>query len=217
MKQFGFSMTVIIAVFALLACGSNASEKVKEIEMTKEGKTNSKLDTVTFGAGCFWCVEAIFEMIDGVQQVQSGYSNGHVKNPTYKAVCSGQTGHAEVCQLTYDPTVVSFETLLEAFWSSHDPTTPNRQGADVGTQYRSGVYYHNEEQRILAEEYKSRLNEQKVFANPVVTEIVPVANFYPAEAYHQDYFAANPEQGYCRAVIAPKVEKFRKVFEGRLK
>lgn len=217
MKQIGISTTLILAVFALLACGSKASDKLDKQEMNTAITDANGLDTITLGAGCFWCVEAIFEMIDGVEKVQSGYSNGHVKNPSYKAVCTGQTGHAEVCQITFDPSRVGLETLLEAFWSSHDPTTPNRQGADVGTQYRSGVYYHNEEQRLIAEEYKSRLNEQKVFPNPVVTEIVPIENFYPAENYHQDYFAANPDQGYCRMVIAPKVDKFKKVFEGKLK
>jgi peptide-methionine (S)-S-oxide reductase len=217
MKQIGISTTIIMALFALLACGSTASHSDEEMNMRNKENSMARLDTITFGAGCFWCVEAIFEMIEGVEKVQSGYCNGQVENPTYKAVCTGTTGHAEVVQISYDPARVNVEMLLEAFWSSHDPTTLNRQGADAGTQYRSGVYFHTVEQQLLAEAYKAKLNEEKVFPNPVVTEIVAIDNFYPAENYHQDYFAENPEEGYCRMVIAPKVDKFKKVFEGKLK
>lgn len=176
-----------------------------------------KLQTATFGAGCFWCVEAVFELLDGVKSVESGYCNGEVPNPTYEQVCTGQTGHAEVIRLTYDPSVISFEELLEVFWTTHDPTTLNRQGADYGTQYRSGVYYHTEEQKQLAEAYKKKLNDEKVFGDPVVTEIVKAAKFYPAEGYHQDYFELNPTKGYCRAVIHPKIDKVHKFFADKLK
>ncbi|MGB0368933.1 MAG: peptide-methionine (S)-S-oxide reductase MsrA, partial [Flavobacteriales bacterium] len=166
-----------------------------------------------FGAGCFWCVEAIFQDIKGVTKVESGYTGGHVKNPAYREVCNGTTGHAEVVQLTYNPDVVSYETLLEAFWLSHDPTTLNRQGADVGTQYRSAVFYHNEEQGKLAKDFKKRLNDEKAFGKPVVTEISAATEFYAAEEYHQDYFENNPTNSYCRMVVGPKLEKFRKVFK----
>ncbi len=175
------------------------------------------MDTITFGAGCFWCVEAIFSDLKGVEKVVSGYSGGTVKNPSYKEVCAGTTGHAEVCQITYNPSEISFKELLEVFWQTHDPTTLNRQGGDVGTQYRSAIFYHNEEQKKIAEEFKAVLNQEKVFENPIVTEITAYSNFYPAEDYHQDYFDLNAEQPYCSAVIRPKVEKFRKVFKDKLK
>ena len=175
------------------------------------------LQTATFGAGCFWCVEAVFELLEGVQTVESGYCNGAVPNPTYRQVCTGTTGHAEVIRLTYDSSVISFEELLEVFWSSHDPTTLNRQGADFGTQYRSGVYYHTEEQKQIAETCRQRLNDEQAFDDPVVTEIVEAAEFYPAEDYHQDYFELNGTAPYCRAVINPKIDKVRKVFADKLK
>ena len=181
-----------------------------------DSKAEDSLETVTFGAGCFWCVEAIFERLDGVESVTSGYSGGAVENPTYKDVCAGTTGHAEVCQVTYRPDVISFEQLLEVFWKTHDPTTLNQQGADVGTQYRSAVFYHNEKQKALAEEYKKKLDESGAFSGPIVTEITPYTNFYKAEDYHQNYFRDNPNQGYCRAVIVPKVQKFEKVFGDKL-
>ncbi|MBX2845518.1 MAG: peptide-methionine (S)-S-oxide reductase MsrA [Saprospiraceae bacterium] len=179
--------------------------------------TNGELEVATFGAGCFWCVEAIFDELKGVESVVSGFSGGKVKNPTYKEVISGRTGHAEVTQIKYDPNVITFSELLEVFWSTHDPTTLNRQGNDVGTQYRSAIFYHNAEQKELAQFYLKQLQEQKVFDRPIVTEIVAFEAFYEAENYHQDYFALNPNQGYCRVVIAPKVEKFRKVFKEKLK
>lgn len=175
------------------------------------------LETVTLGAGCFWCVEAVFQQLEGVESVASGYSGGTVENPTYKDVCTGTTGHAEVCQVTFRPEVISFEQLLDVFWKTHDPTTLNRQGADVGTQYRSAVFYHNEKQRALAEESKKKLDESGILSSPIVTEITPYKNFYRAEDYHHNYFRDNPNQGYCRAVIAPKVEKFQRVFADRLK
>lgn len=171
----------------------------------------------TFGGGCFWCTEAVFEATAGVDSAVSGYSGGDSKNPTYEAVCSGRTGHAEVIQVAYDPATVSYKELLEIFFRTHDPTTLNRQGADVGTQYRSVIYYHNDEQRQVAEEVKASLDASGAFSGPIVTEISPLAEFYPAEPYHQDYFANNPNQGYCRAVIAPKMDKYRKAFADKLK
>jgi peptide-methionine (S)-S-oxide reductase len=175
------------------------------------------LERATFGSGCFWCTEAVFQELDGVQSAVSGYSGGHVKNPTYNEVCNGDTGHAEVIQVTYDPKKLSYADLLEVFWQTHDPTTLNRQGADVGTQYRSAIFYHTDEQRSLAEHYKKELDASGAFHSPIVTEIVPFTEFYPAEAYHQDYYDANSNQPYCRAVIGPKVEKVRKVFRDKLK
>ncbi|MFP6766167.1 MAG: peptide-methionine (S)-S-oxide reductase MsrA, partial [Planctomycetaceae bacterium] len=160
-----------------------------------------ELQTATFGAGCFWCVEAVFELLEGVKAVESGYCNGSVPSPTYRQVCTGTTGHAEVIRLTYDSSVISFEELLEVFWSSHDPTTLNRQGADFGTQYRSGVYYHTGEQKQIAEALRKRLNDEQAFGDPVVTEIVAAAEFYPAEDYHQDYYQMNGTAPYCRSVI----------------
>jgi len=171
----------------------------------------------TLGNGCFWCTEAVFDELRGVQSATSGYSGGAVKNPSYKEVCTGRTGHAEALQIIYDPKVVSFEKLLEVFWQTHDPTTLNRQGADVGTQYRSAIFYHNEEQRKIAEDLKKKLDASGAFNSPIVTEITPFANFYPAEDYHQEYYKLNGEAPYCQFVVRPKVEKFRKVFKEDLK
>lgn len=178
---------------------------------------NTNLDTITLGSGCFWCTEAIFQSLNGVHSVESGYCNGSVKNPSYKEVCTGRTGHAEVTRIVFDPAVIRFEELLEVFWQTHDPTTLNRQGADVGTQYRSGIYWHTEEQRVIAEKYKKRLDESGAFENPIVTEIVQLNNYYPAEDYHQDYYKQNGEQPYCSYVIRPKMEKFEKAFSDKLK
>lgn len=175
------------------------------------------MEKATFGAGCFWCVEAVFKDLNGVEKVVSGYEGGKVANPTYEQVCTGTTGHAEVIQLSYDPAVISFEELLEVFWQTHDPTTLNRQGADAGTQYRSAIFYHNDEQKRLAEQYKQKLNAAGAFDNPIVTEIVPAATFYAAEAYHQNYYALNSNQPYCSYVIRPKMEKLKKVFGEKLK
>ena len=173
-------------------------------------------DTATFAAGCFWCVEAVFQNLKGVEKVTSGYSGGQIKNPSYREVCMGTTGHAEVCQIVYQPEIISFTELLEVFWKTHDPTTLNRQGNDIGTQYRSAIFYHSMSQKDLAEKYKKELNENKVFDNPVVTEIVPFSSFYVAEDYHQNYFNLNSQEPYCRFVIQPKVEKFTKVFGDKL-
>ena len=189
------------------------------LSMALWGNTSMKeqYERATFGGGCFWCVEAIFERVNGVHEVESGYSGGSVANPDYKQVTSGTTGHAEVVQISYDPVVVSSLELLELFFSTHDPTTLNRQGADVGTQYRSIVLYHNEEQLALAREIIQELESGKIWTDPIVTELKPFEIFYPAESYHQEYFENNPNQGYCRLVINPKVEKFEKIFKEKLK
>ncbi|WP_245906974.1 peptide-methionine (S)-S-oxide reductase MsrA [Reichenbachiella versicolor] len=176
-----------------------------------------KMEIATFGNGCFWCTEAVFQQLKGVSKVESGYSGGQTIDPTYKEVCSGTTGHAEVLQITYNPEEISFKELLEVFWSTHDPTTLNRQGNDVGTQYRSAVFYHSEEQKSLSEEYKKRLDESGAFDDPIVTEITAFDKFYPAEDYHKNYYNLNPNQGYCQFVIRPKVEKFKKAFAEKLK
>ena len=171
----------------------------------------------TFAGGCFWCTEAVYAQLKGVKGVTSGYIGGQVPNPTYKDVCTGMTGHAEAIEIEYDPAVVSFEKLLEVFFATHDPTTLNRQGADVGTQYRSGVFYHDDAQKRAAEEVIAKLDAAKVFPRKIVTEVTKASTFYPAEGYHQDYFAKNPADRYCNAVAAPKVEKVRKVFKDLVK
>ncbi|MCK6543349.1 peptide-methionine (S)-S-oxide reductase MsrA [bacterium] len=175
------------------------------------------VDTATFGAGCFWCVEAVFQRTKGVLSVKSGYSGGHVDNPTYQQVCNGNTGHAEVIQLTFDPKTVSFVELLEVFFGTHDPTTLNRQGADEGTQYRSAIFYHSDDQRRFAEDIKQKLDASGAFKSPIVTEISAFKKFYSAEDYHQNYFNDNGNAPYCAYVIKPKLEKFRKVFKDKLK
>ena len=179
-------------------------------------KSNESLQVATFGSGCFWCTEAIFQNLIGVEKVESGYMGGKSKNPTYKEVCSGLSGHAEVIQLTYDPKKVSYDELLEIFWKTHDPTTLNKQGADEGTQYRSVIFYHSDEQKILAEQYKKGLTEARAFDRSIVTEITPASPFYKAEDYHQNYYNLNGNAPYCTFVIQPKVEKFKKVFKEKL-
>ncbi|WP_273842092.1 peptide-methionine (S)-S-oxide reductase MsrA [Rubrobacter calidifluminis] len=174
-------------------------------------------EKATLAGGCFWCLEAVFEELRGIEKVESGYSGGHVPNPTYEQVCTGTTGHAEVVQLTYDPGVISYREILEVFFTVHDPTTLNRQGPDVGTQYRSAIFYHDEEQRRTAEEVISEFEEKGVWEDPIVTEVTPFEAFYPAEEYHREYFRNHPDQPYCRVVIAPKVAKFRKQYLERLK
>ncbi len=180
-------------------------------------QTTPQLQVATFGAGCFWCTEAVFLNVKGVTKVVSGYSGGQVKNPTYREICSGLTGHAEVTQITFDATQVSFEELLEVFWNTHDPTTLNKQGADEGTQYRSVIFYHDADQQLKAEEYKKQLQLSNVFKNQIVTEISPLVNYFPAEDYHQNYFELNPNQSYCQYVVRPKVEKFMKRFPDKIK
>ena len=176
-----------------------------------------KTDTATFGTGCFWCTEAVFQELKGVIGVISGYMGGTAVNPTYEEVCTGTTGHAECLQVMYDPSVVSHDELLEVFWESHDPTQLNRQGNDVGTQYRSAIFYHTDEQRRKAEDYKAKLNKEGAYAEPIVTEITAASTFYPAEDYHQDYYNEHSSQPYCYLVIRPKMEKFEKVFKDKLK
>jgi peptide-methionine (S)-S-oxide reductase len=178
---------------------------------------SGKTEVATLAGGCFWCLEAVYDQLKGVEDVVSGYAGGAVKNPTYEQVCSGMTGHAEVIQIKYNPEVISFQDLLDVFFTIHDPTTLNRQGADVGTQYRSAIYYHTPEQKEIAERTISVVNGSKIWYHPIVTEVTPIDTFYAAEDYHQEYFARNPYQGYCRAVVAPKVAKFRKQHIARLK
>jgi peptide-methionine (S)-S-oxide reductase len=174
-------------------------------------------ETATLAGGCFWCLEAVYDQLKGVTDVVSGYAGGWVKNPSYEQVCSTDTGHAEVVQIKYDPAVVSFRQLLDVFFTIHDPTTPNRQGADVGPQYRSAIFYHSPEQKAQAEATIAEYNSKKLWNVPIVTEVTSINNYYPAEDYHQEYFARNPYQGYCRVVVAPKVAKFRKQFIEQLK
>ncbi len=175
------------------------------------------METATLAGGCFWCLEAVFLRLRGVQRVESGYAGGHVEDPTYHAVCTGSTGHAEVVQVDYDPAQISYSELLEVFFAIHDPTTLNRQGADVGTQYRSAIFYHDDAQKQQAERTIAELNSQKIWDKPIVTEVAPLTKFYSAEAYHREYYDRNPEQGYCQVVISPKVAKLRQKFAEKLK
>jgi len=215
-RPYGLNFRRIVWMILVVLINLN-NQSVIALDTMVSQQEKKNLEKATFAAGCFWCVEAIFERVHGVTDVKSGYSGGHVKNPSYREVCNGTTGHAEVCQLTFDPDVISYIELLEIFWQTHDPTTLNRQGNDVGTQYRSAIFCHNTEQKRLAEEMKLRLNKEKIWANPVVTEIADFKEFYPAEDYHEDYYEKNPEQPYCSIVITPKIEKFEKVFSEYLK
>lgn len=209
-------MMLILTTFGSCAQKENTKQMMSN-DMNLSLPAGVQADTATFGTGCFWCTEAIFQQLDGVLKVSSGYSGGHVESPTYKQVCEGNTGHAEVIQIVYDPSAITFDELLEAFWQSHDPTTLNRQGNDVGPQYRSVIFYHNDEQKTKAEKYKAELDKSKAFDNPIVTEISPFSTFYVAENYHQDYYNNNGSQPYCYYVIRPKLEKFNKVFKDKLK
>ncbi len=213
------SILLLLGILPVACASADKTEKKETIitETIMENQLPENLDTATFGNGCFWCTEAIFQNLKGVYSAVSGYAGGHVKNPTYKDVCAGITGHAEVLQIVYDPKIISFEDLLEVFWQTHDPTTLNRQGNDIGTQYRSSVFYHNEQQKQLAENYKKKLDDSGAFSKSIVTEIVPFTEFYRAENYHQDYFSLNGTEPYCTYVIQPKVEKFKKVFKDKLK
>jgi len=217
-----FLLVTIFSTFWVLSssCAQRENPKKnmiagKDIEI--DDNNNMKTDTATFGTGCFWCTEAVFQQLKGVLKVTSGYSGGHVKNPTYEQVCEKKTGHAEVCQIVYDPTVITFDELLEVFWQTHDPTTLDRQGNDVGPQYRSVVFYHDAEQKEKSEKYKAELNKSGAFDNPIVTAVEPYKNFYSAEKYHQNYYNDNGSQPYCYYVIRPKLEKFEKVFKSKLK
>ncbi|MGI9190585.1 MAG: peptide-methionine (S)-S-oxide reductase MsrA [Chitinophagaceae bacterium] len=205
----------------LFACNSGEGQLQKKEHMDAlvetKGKPSQSLDTITLGGGCFWCVEAQLQLLQGVERVVSGYTGGHLKNPDYKSVCSGTTGHAEVVQVVYNPAILSTDALLAAFWQAHDPTQLNRQGNDVGTQYRSAIFYHNEAQKNLALKYIKELNEAGVYDKPIVTQVEPMTEFYAAENYHQDYYRQNSNQGYCLFVIQPKLEKFKKVFNKQLK
>jgi peptide-methionine (S)-S-oxide reductase len=215
MKPITIFLTALTAVFFISCSFTNKEEtKVKKVNM--DNITSSNLDTAVFGAGCFWCVEAIFEELKGVQSVEAGYSGGTVENPSYEQVCTGTTGHAEVARIIFDPTVISYDDLLEVFWTTHDPTTLNRQGADVGEQYRSVIFYLNEKQKEAAEKSKKEI-APKIWDDPIVTSIEPLKKFYIAEDYHQNYYDNNPTKGYCQYVINPKLEKFRKKFKEKLK
>ncbi|HVX13271.1 MAG TPA: peptide-methionine (S)-S-oxide reductase MsrA [Pirellulales bacterium] len=195
-----------------------AQEKKMDESTESAAQTGSRgLEKATFGSGCFWCSEAVFQQLKGVRSVVSGYSGGITENPTYKQVCTGETGHAEVIQITFDPNEIAYPELLEVFWETHDPTTLNRQGNDVGTQYRSAIFYHTPRQKELAEHYKKKLEEEHAFRKPIVTEITEFSEFYPAEQNHQDYYNLNKSQPYCMAVIRPKVSKVKKVFREKLK
>jgi peptide-methionine (S)-S-oxide reductase len=211
-----YSLLSCLLAIAFYACAQGKQTKSKE-PVDMDVPANTKLEKATFAAGCFWCVEAQFQYLDGVVKVESGYSGGSVANPSYELVCTGTTGHAEAVQITYDPAKISYEELLEAFWQSHDPTQLNQQGNDVGTQYRSAIFYSNEDQHKLAQEYKDKLQKSGAFEHPIVTEIAPLKNFYIAEDYHQNYYNQNGSQPYCHYVIGPKVEKFKKVFKDKLK
>ena len=220
----GFSLTAMLTL--LSGCEKSLSQEDRPVTSANEqpaaqtasaAQEDTGLEVVTLGSGCFWCTEAFFRELKGVKSAVSGYSGGEVLNPTYKAVCSGTTGHAEVIQVTFDPQQISLTDLLKAFWETHDPTTLNRQGADVGTQYRSAVFYHSEQQKEQATAYKKQLDESGKFKSPIVTEITAFEKFFPAEEYHQDYFKLNPNAQYCQYVIRPKLDKFRSKFADKLK
>ncbi|MBL7762630.1 MAG: peptide-methionine (S)-S-oxide reductase MsrA [Chitinophagaceae bacterium] len=207
-----------VTLVTLLSCAQKSSNKEKIKDTMSASPFTGKTETATFGTGCFWCTEAIFKELNGVISATSGYSGGQKPDPTYKEVCTGETGHAECIQVVYDPATITYDELLEVFWKVHDPTTLNRQGADVGTQYRSVIFYHNDEQKQKAEKYKAELDKSGAFSNPIVTEITKFDKFYPAEDYHQDYYMNNKySNSYCSIVIRPKLEKFEKVFKDKLK
>lgn len=218
--KYHFFTLLSLLTFSI-GCGAQEG-KLKNDKVFKEMEDHSilaekKIDTATVGGGCFWCTEAQMQQLKGVVKVVSGYAGGQTKNPTYKEICTGLTGHAEVIQITFDASIISYDELLAAFWQAHDPTQLNKQGNDVGTQYRSIILFHNEEQKRIAETYKKKLNDEKVYDREVVTEIVPLKEFYTGEAYHQNYYNQNTDQGYCMFVIQPKLEKFKKVFKDKLK
>lgn len=210
---FIFSCFVIVG---FTSCAQKSKSEVKSFKMNKNINPEN-LDTAVLGAGCFWCVEAVFQQLNGVEKVVSGYTGGHIENPTYEEVCSKLSGHVEVAQIIFDKTKVSFDEILEVFWKTHDPTTIDQQGNDKGPQYRSVVFYNNDEQRSKAIQYKKELNESGAWDKPIVTTVEKLFKFYPAENYHQNYYNNNPDQMYCRYVIQPKVEKFKKVFKDKLK
>lgn len=225
-----FAKLSLLSLLLLGGCNSNSRNNFSTQEVSlpadKAGSKNNieekmndqnKHEVATFAAGCFWCTEAVFQRLKGVVKVENGYSGGSVPNPTYEAVCTGQTGHAECTQITFDPKIISYKELLEVFWKTHDPTTLNRQGNDIGTQYRSAIFYYNHEQKNLAEKYKRELDDAKIWKDKIVTEINEFKKFYKAEDYHQNYYNRNGNQPYCSFVITPKIEKFKKVFADKLK
>jgi methionine-S-sulfoxide reductase len=210
-------LAIVVSTACLTSCNNSTSTTTAAMNQpTSPAATDPNVETITFGSGCFWCTEAVFQNVRGVKSAVSGYSGGHTADPTYEQICTGTTGHAEVVQVTYDPREVAFEDLVQVFWRTHDPTTLNRQGNDVGTQYRSAIFFHNDRQREIAEQYKKQLDDSYAFGAPIVTEIKPFEKFYPAEKYHQRYYELNPNQGYCAAIIRPKVEKFKKEFSNLL-
>ncbi len=217
LKHF-IKLIQLISLFILIGGCSFISKdlKVNSNKTYKDTVMSANLDTAVFGMGCFWCTEAVFEELKGVKSVEAGYSGGTVQNPTYKQVCTGETGHAEVARIIFDPAVITYDQLLQVFWTTHDPTTLNRQGADEGTQYRSAIFYKDEKQKAAAEKSKKDVAPQ-IWDNPIVTEITPLSIFYKAEDYHQEYYDQNPNQSYCQFVITPKVNKFRKKFKDWLK
>ena len=211
MIRSNIASLLLLTLFYFTACAQAPQpKKLKKIDMTHT-------ETITLGSGCFWCTEAIYQRLEGVVKVTSGYSGGFVENPTYEQVCDKNTGHAEVCQIVFDTTKISLDDILAVFWKTHDPTTPNQQGNDVGPQYRSAIFYHNEHQKEVAEKYKQALIAAKAWDKPIITEITAFTKFYSAESYHQNYYNNNTTQGYCRYVIGPKLEKFEKVFASKLK
>lgn len=209
--NFIFTLSIMVS-----ACAQSGTVREKSQNIKKQTK-NMNIETITLGNGCFWCTEAVFQQVKGVSKVTSGYSGGHVENPTYEQVCGKQTGHAEVLQIEFDPSEITVDELLEIFWQTHDPTTLNKQGNDEGPQYRSVIFYHNENQKARAEYFKKQLDDSKAFPNPIVTAIEPFKNFYAAENYHQDYYNRNGNQPYCYFVIRPKLEKFEKAFKDKMK
>jgi peptide-methionine (S)-S-oxide reductase len=223
-KFFILSILVLVAIYFFLLRDRSSFTVPEQFPVldtneidTANTSPSTETEIATFGSGCFWCTEAVFERLKGVSKVESGYSGGTVENPTYEAVCDGTTGHAEVVQITFDPKQITYAELLEVFWRSHDPTTKDRQGNDYGTQYRSAIFTHSDQQQKLAELYKRKIDAAGVYSNPIVTEITPFQAFYPATMDHQNFFASNPQYGYCRVVIQPKIEKLQAVFRDKLK
>jgi peptide-methionine (S)-S-oxide reductase len=217
-NKINITITLILSnTIFLSSTQNNLTKKLPNHPNLTEYKKSIQMDSATFGAGCFWCIEAQFALLEGVISVKSGFEGGHVKNPSYKEVCSGTTGHAEVVEVIYNPSKITYVELLAAFWQTHDPTQLNRQGNDIGTQYRSVIFYHNSEQKELAEKYKKKLNSSGAWDKPLVTEISPATFFYKAEDYHQNYFDENSTQPYCQYIIQPKVEKFKKIFKAKMK
>ncbi|WP_461533388.1 peptide-methionine (S)-S-oxide reductase MsrA [Sinomicrobium sp.] len=217
--QHGSRIFILLLTAGILTSfnGLKTDSIMTKTMVNTEREITTNTETATFAAGCFWCVETQFEQLKGVERVISGYTGGTVKNPTYEQVCTGTTGHAEACNIVYNPDIISFDELLEAFFVAHDPTQLNRQGNDRGTQYRSAIFYHNESQKRKAEYYIGKLNEEKVYDSPIVTEVEPYTVFYEAENYHQGYYDQNRSVPYCQYVIQPKLEKFKKVFKDKLK